>query len=138
MNQYSRKEMDIIKQCTEGPFHTLVTNLTNEEFNELVTKLISDDNYKILPSLVAIYTDYNRNQIIDYFIKKKDPELLLGFLDYCHDFSTPNNILDQKYVVDKLLDTNDKELIENIMNSNSLYFLTNQKEKERLLNYLKG
>ena len=138
MQNYSSKEMSIIKQCNEGPFHTLITNITNEEFNELVTKLIKDDNYKVLPSLIAIYTDYNRNQIIDYFINKKDVDLLLGFLDYCNDFSTINNELNQKEIVDKLLKTNDKELIKNIMNSNSLYFLTDNKEKERLINYLKG
>jgi hypothetical protein len=87
-----------------------------------------------LTSLVSIYWDYNRNKIIDYFIDKGDIELLLGFLDYCNDFSTPKNQLDQKYIVDKLLEKNDKKFIKTILDSDFIYFLTDTEEKNRLLN----
>ena len=85
---------------------------------------------------MAIYWDYNRNKIIDYFVDKGDVELLLGFLDYCNDFSTQTNQLDQKYVVDKLLNKNDKKLIKDILNDNSIYFLTDINEKEKLIKYV--
>ncbi|MBQ9833658.1 MAG: hypothetical protein IJO33_00470 [Bacilli bacterium] len=133
MSNYTNKERDIIRQCNEGPFHTLIIKITIEEFNELVTKLIVDDEAYTLTSLVAIYSDYNRNKIIDYFVDKGDVELLLGFLDYCNDFSTQTNQLDQKYVVDKLLNKNDKKLIKDILNNNSIYFLTDINEKEKLI-----
>ena len=87
MSYYTNKEKDIIKQCEEGPFHTLVTNITMEEFNNLVEKPINDNKPHILTNLVAIYRDFNRNKIIDFFVDKGDVELLLGFLDYCNDFS---------------------------------------------------
>ena len=136
MSKYTDKEMNIIKQCNEGPFHTLITKLSNDEFDDLVLKLINDDDSYTLTSLVSIYWDYNRNKIIDYYIYKGDIELLLGFLDYCNDFSTPNNQLDQKYVVDKLLEKNDKKFIKDILESNSIYFLTNTDEKNRLLDFI--
>ena len=136
MSNYTDKENKIIKQCNEGPFHTLITKLTNEEFDDLVLKLINDDDSYTLTSLVSIYWDYNRNKIVDYFIYKGDIELLLGFLDYCNDFSTQNNQLDQKYVVDKLLEKNDKKFIKDILESNSIYFLTNTEEKNRLLSFI--
>ena len=136
MSNYTDKEKEIIKQCNEGPFHTLITKLSNDEFDDLVLKLINDDNSYTLTSLVSIYWDYNRNKIIDYFIDTGDIELLLGFLDYCNDFSTLNNQLDQKYVVDKLLEKNDKKFIKDILESNSIYFLTNTEEKKRLLDFI--
>ena len=133
---YTDKENKIIKQCHEGPFYTLVTELTLEEFNSLVAKLIEDDDTDTLPSLVAIYSDYPRNQIIDYYINKGDSDLLLGFLDYCNDFSTKNSELNQKDIVDKLIQKNNKKLIKEMLESNSLYFLTDQKEKERLISFI--
>ena len=136
MSNYTNKEKKIIKQCNEGTFHTLITKLSNDEFDDLVLKLVNDDNSYTLTSLVSIYWDYNRNKIIDYFIDKGDIELLLGFLDYCNDFSTLNNQLDQKYVVDKLLEKNDKNFIKDILESNSIYFLTNTKKKNRLLGFI--
>ena len=136
MSKYTDKENLIIKQCNEGPFYTLITKLTNDEFDDLVAKLMNDDDSKTLISLVSIYCDYNRNKIIDYFINKGDVELLLGFLDYCNDFSTSRNPLNQKYVVDKLLEKNDKKFINDILESNSIYFLTNREEKNRLVSFL--
>ena len=137
MSNYTEKEKNIIKQCNEGPFHTLINELTKEEFDSLVDKLITD-NSTIFASLVAIYRDYNRNKIIDYYIDKGDVDLLLGFLDYCNDFATEDNELDQKYVVDKLLQKNNKGFIKKILESNCLYFLTDKKEKERLITFVKG
>lgn len=136
MNNYNDKEKIIIKQCNEGPFHTLVTELSNNEFDILVDKLIKDDDSYTLTSLIAIYWNYNRNKIIDYFINKGNLDSLLGFLDYCNDFDTPNNRLDQKYVVDKLIEKNDKKFIKDLLESNSIYFLTDNKEKERLITFI--
>ena len=108
MSKYSIKEKKIIDQCNNGPFHTLIIDLSLNEFNNLTSKLIDDDDAYSLTSLIAIYRDYNYNKIIDYFINKGDVELLLGFLNYCYDFSNEDNELDQKYVVDKLIDKNNK------------------------------
>ena len=102
----------------------------------MVIKLINDDDSYTLTSLVAIYLNYNRNRIIDYYICKGNIELLLGFLDYCNDFSAPNNQLDQKYVVDELIKKGDKKFIKDILESNSIYFLTNIEEKNRLISFI--
>ena len=136
MNNYTEKELKIIKQCNEGPFYTLITELSENEFNNLVNKLINADDAYSLTSLIAIYRDYNREKIIDYFIAKGDCELLLGFLDYCNDFCTKNTELDQKSIVDKKKKKNDKKLIKEILESNDTYFLTNTNEKERLKSFI--
>ena len=136
MENYNYKEKKIIKQCNEGPFHTLITKLNNDEFDSLVSKLIKDDDSYTLTSLITIYLDYNRNKIIDYFINKGNIEILLGFLDYCNDFCIHTNQPDQKYVVDKLIKKNDKKFIKFILESNSIYFLTNREEKERLESFI--
>ena len=136
MSYYTIKEKNIIRQCNEGPFHTLITKITMNEFDDLVTKLIKDDDSYTLTSLVAIYWDFNRNKIIDYFVDKGDIELLMGFLDYCNDFSTQNNQLNQKYVVNKLLSKNDKKFIKDLLDNNFTYFLTNIEEKQRLISYI--
>ena len=137
MSNYTDKEKAIVKQFNEWPFHTLVTDLTNVEFENLTTKLIKDDDSYTLTSLIAIYRDYNRDKIIDYFIDKGDSELLLAFLDYCYDFSTDSNELNQKSIIDKLIKKNDKEFIKDILESNNTYFLTDKNEKERLITFIK-
>ena len=137
MNNYTVKEKAIIKQCHEGPYYKVVTEITNNEFNDLVDKLINDDDVLVLINLVSIYWDYNRNKIIDYFIDKKDVDLLLNLLDYCNDFQTSKNELDQRYIVDRLLEKNDKKLIKKRLESNNTYFLTDIKEKEKLINFNK-
>ena len=136
MGKYTEKEKKIIKQCNEGPFYKVITKITNKEFDELASKLIKDDDTLSLTYLVSIYCDYNRNKIIDYFIEKGDVDLLLGFLDYCHDFAGYKNELDQKYIVDKLLETNDKKFIEDILYSNFIFFLTDKREKDRLIKFI--
>lgn len=62
MSNYNYKEKKILKQCNEGPYHTLITKLTVDEFNNLVAKLIKDDAADTLITLIAIYWDYNRNK----------------------------------------------------------------------------
>lgn len=132
---YTDKELNIIKQCNEGPFHTQVISITNKEFDELVSKLIND-NSSLFPSLIAIYTDYNVNKIINYYIDKGNVDMLIGFLDYCNDFSSKINELDQKYIVDRLINKNDKVFIKELLDSNALYFLTDINEKNKLINFI--
>ncbi len=132
MINYTDKESLIVNQCHKGPFHTLVTKLSNEEFDELVNKLMMNDDSYALISLIAIYRDFNRNKIIMYFINKGNLDELLSFLDYCYDFEGYNNPLDQTFIVDQLIKKNDINFIKELLASNNLYFLTNKKEKERL------
>ena len=137
MSDYTSKEIKIVNQCHNGPFYTLITKLTNDEFDRLSSKLIKDDDHYALVYLVSIYCDYNRNKIIDYFIDKGDVDLLLGFLDYCYDFTGYKNELDQKYIIDGILEKNDKDFVNEILESNFLYFLTDKREKQRLIDFVK-
>ncbi len=136
MNYYTEKEKKIIKQSNEGPFFSLITKLTNDEFDIFASKLIEDDNYHTLGCLASIYCEYNRNKIIDYFIDKKDTYLLLSFLDLCYDFSSSRNTLDQKYIIDKILEKNDIKFVKEIIESDYLYFLTDKKQKQRLIDFI--
>lgn len=107
----------------------MVEDLSNEEFNNLVDKLI-EDNSNIFSAFVAIYPHYSRNKIIDYYIDKENVDMLLGFLDYCNDFDTKGNPLNQKYVVDRLIQKNDKQFINDILESNFIYLQTYHKKRD--------
>ena len=41
----------------------------------------------------------------------------------------------QKYIVDKLLEKNDKKYIQDILDTNLLFFLDDNKEKQRLIDF---
>ena len=130
--KYTSKEEKILKQCDEGPVHTILYDITNDEFNLLVDKLIKDDDSHSLRSLVGIYWDYNRNRIIDYYLCKDDPDLLISFLDLCNDFSSKDNSLDQTYLVSKLLDKNDMNYLKQLIDNNLFYYIDSKKEQDIL------
>lgn len=136
MNEYTDKEKRILKQFSEGPFYTVVTDLSNKEFDNFVNKLIKDNNSSALTILVSIYWDYKRNKILDYFISKRDFENLINFLNCCDDFRTKNSELSETYIINKILETKDKDFVKKILESDSLYFLRDHNEKERLIKFV--
>ncbi len=72
--------------------------------------------------------------MIDYFIKYKDAVILTDFLDACNDFWEE---LDQKYIVDSILSLNDKNYVKDLLDTKSLYFLTNKNERQKLKDFIK-
>lgn len=136
MNEYTDKEKRILKQLSDGPFYTVVTELSNKEFDNFVNKLINDDKRDALLFLVTTYWDYKRNKILDYFISKRDFENLINFLNCCDDFRTKNSELSETYIINKILETKDKDFVKKILESDSLYFLRDHNEKERLIKFV--
>lgn len=134
LNKYTEKEQLILEQYKNGPYHTLVTNLTENEHLQFVNKLISDQNLDCIIFLTAIYTEYNHKFLIDYFIKYKDACILASFLDYCNDFWKEE--LDQKYIVDSILALNDKKYVKDLLDTKWLFFLTDKNERKRLEDFI--
>lgn len=85
--------------------------------------------------LTCIYTNYNQNFLIDYFIKYKDASILADFLDACNDFWKE---LDQKYIVDSILALNDKKYVKDLLDTKWLFFLTNKNERKKLEDFIKS
>jgi len=134
LNEYTEKEQLILEQYKNGPYYTLITDLTETEHLQFVNKLINDKNLYCIIFLTCIYTEYNQKFLIDYFIKYKDASTLTDFLDACNDFWKE---LDQKYIVDNILALNDKKYVKDLLDTKSLYFLTNRNERKKLESFIK-
>ena len=134
-NKYTEKEQLVLNQYKNGPYHVMVTFLTEKEHLQFVKKLFRDNEFYCVIFLTCIYTNYNQKFLIDYFIEYKKADILVDFLNACHDFWKES--LDLKYIVDSLLSLNDKNYIKNFLDSDSLYFLTNEEERNRLEDFIK-
>lgn len=134
LNKYTEKEQLILEQYKNGPYYTLITNLTEAEHLQFVNKLLADNNIYCVIFLTCIYTKYNQKFLIDYFIKYKDAIILTDFLNACNDFWER---IDQKYIVDSILALNDKKYVKDLLDTKSLYFLTNKNERKKLEEFIK-
>lgn len=79
--------------------------ITQDRFDFILDELIKDDLRGLMWRLCATYPNYNYNKAVKYFIDKKDSwyiEELVCFV---------NGELDQEYLVDKMIETNDKDFI---------------------------
>lgn len=134
LNKYTKKEQLILDQYKNGPYYTMITKLTEKEHLEFVNKLINSNDLYCVIFLTCIYTNYNQKFLIDYFIKYKDAVILTDFLDACNDFWKE---LDQKYIVDSILALNDENYVKDLLDTKSLYFLTDNNERKKLENFIK-
>lgn len=133
LDKYTKKEKLILNQYKNGPYHTMITNLTEKEHLQFVNKLIDDNDLYCVIFLTSIYTNYNQKFLIDYFIKCDDIDMLVNFLNTCNDFW---NALDQKYIVDSILKLKNKNYVKKLLNTKCLYFLTNEGERKKLEDFI--
>lgn len=133
LDKYTKKEKLILNQYKNGPYYTMITNLTEKEHLQLVNKLIDDNDLYWVIFLTSIYTNYNQKFLIDYFIKCDDIDMLVNFLNTCNDFW---NALDQKYIVDSILKLKNKNYVKKLLNTKCLYFLTNEVERKKLEDFI--
>lgn len=134
LNKYTKKEQLILEQYKNGPYHTMITKLTEREHLEFINKLININDLYCIIFLTCIYTNYNQKYLLDYFIKNKNAVILAVFLDACNDFWKE---LDQKYIVDSILALNDKNYVKDLLDTKSLYFLTDKNERQKLEDFIK-
>lgn len=135
LNKYTEKEQLILDQYENGPYHIMVTFLTEKEHLQFVNKLLRDNDFDCVIFLTCIYINYNQKFLIDFFVKYKNADILVDFLNACYDFW--KEPLDLKYIVDSLLSLNDKIYIRDFLASDSLYFFTNKEERKRLETFVK-
>lgn len=134
LNIYTKKEQLILNQYKNGPYYTVITKLTEKEHLEFINKLISVNDLYCIIFLTCIYTNYNQNYLLDYFIKNKNATILADFLDACNDFWEE---LDQKYIVDSILALNDKKYVKDLLDTKWIFFLTNNNERKKLEDFVK-
>ena len=70
-NKYTKKEQLVLNQYKNGPYHVMVTFLTEKEHLQFVNKLFRDNEFYCVIFLTCIYTNYNQKFLIDYFIEYK-------------------------------------------------------------------
>lgn len=133
LDKYTKKEKLILNQYKNGPYYTMITNLTEKERLQFVNKLIDDNDLYCVVFLTSIYINYNQKFLIDYFIKYDDIDMLVNFLNTCNDFW---DALDQKYIVDSILTLKNKNYVKKLLNTKCLYFLTNEVERKKLEDFI--
>ena len=113
--------------------------ISEEEFNHLVDKLIEKEKKDELIQLISTYLDYHFDNVFDYFLDGKDSQkdinYLINFLNMNYDLLLRYHIK-SSVVVDKLMKTKSKEYIKKFLKSDELYFL-NDEEKTKLKEYIK-
>lgn len=134
LNKYTKKEQLILEQYKNGPYYTMITKLTEKEHLEFINKLINSNDLYCIIFLTCIYINYNQKYLLDYFIKNKNAVILTDFLDACNDFWKE---LDQKYIVDSILALNDENYVKDLLDTKSLYFLTDKNERQKLEDFIK-
>lgn len=109
MNSLTEEEKNIIEQLK---YRLTLDNpplITQERFDAIVDVLIKEDRRELMWRLCGTYSNYNYNKVIDYFVDKRDSwyvEELVCFV---------NGKLDQEYLVNKMIETKDKEFIKDAL-----------------------
>lgn len=135
MTKYTDKELELIKQCKEGPFYTRLINLNEKEYNDFIDKLIKDNNKDLLIYIIALYNDYNCEKIFDYFLKIDDVDSLICFLNTNYDFGGSNSF-DANYIITKLKNEASREFIEHFLEDESVLYFLRQNEINLLKEYI--
>ena len=134
MNNLKEQEKNII----EGLRTLLVVDdqpdITQERFDLIVDELIKNDERELMWRLCGAFNGYNYNKVIDYFIKVRASyyvEELVCFT--CGE-------LDQEYLVNKMIETNDKEFIKEALEEcgKSMQYSMKDECLEKLLDFIKN
>ena len=105
MNELTEIEQNIIENLENSLVLDNPPKITQQRFDSIIDVLIKEDRRELMWRLCGTYSNYNYNKVIDYFIDKKDSwyvEELICFVD---------GELDQEYLVNKMIETKDKEFI---------------------------
>jgi len=105
MNELTQTELNIIADLEKKLVLDNPPKITQQRFNLIIDVLIKEDRRELMWRLCGTYSNYNYNKVVDYFVDKKDSwyvEELVCFV---------NGELDQEYLVNKMIETKDKEFI---------------------------
>jgi len=138
MDKLTKEEINIIKELEEKFTIDNPPEITQEGFDLIIDKLIEDDKKEVMWKLCATYSiehegKYNYDKIVDYYIKTKDSYYLEELISFTSEE------LDHKYIVEKMLKTEDKTFIRNTLLEcgNTVEYCLEPIELEKLLDYIK-
>lgn len=138
MDKLTKEEINIIKELEEKFTIDNPPEITQEGFDLIIDKLIEDDKKEVMWKLCATYSiehegKYNYDKIVDYYIKTKDSYYLEELISFASEE------LDHKYIVEKMLKTEDKTFIRNTLLEcgNTVEYCLEPIELEKLLDYIK-
>lgn len=133
MAKLNKEEQEIVDKLHECLGFSNPPKITQERFDAIVEELIKKDKRETMWRLCGIYIGYNFNKVIDYYIEKKDSyyvEELVCFVD---------GELDQEYLVNKMIETNDKEFVKACLElyGETMQYCMDNEWIEKLLNFVK-
>ena len=130
-----KKELlDLIEEIKEFNVNNL-PKINQEEFDNLVNYIITNETNisELLWRLCGEYEEENIifNNVIDYYIDNKDYSYLSELVSYVSDG------INQEYLVEKVISTEDIEFIEGLLNSfgKAVYSYLDSKYLEKVLEY---
>lgn len=134
MTNLTKEEQEIIDKLHKVLGFSNPPEITQERFNVLIDELIKEDKRETIWRLCGIYIGYNFNKVIDYYIEKRDSYYLEELVCFV------NGELDQEYLVNKLIETKDKEFIRTCLElyGNTMQYCMDNLWLEKLLDYIKS
>lgn len=129
---YCRKmnDLELLEFITQYIWVPLPPNIEQKDFDDLVDAGIKEDKRE---SLWRLAMNYNRkgkdfSKIEDYFILKRDDDYLAELI------SSVEEDLDLDRLIDKVLETKDKDFIKKLANTTYLHHIFNEEQKEKVKN----
>ena len=112
--------------------------ITQNQFDNMIDYIIKNEAIEENPKelvwrLCGCYENLNFNKVIDFFVDSKDAYYVSELVTYVGDN------LDQKYLTEKMLETNNLEFINNAMSycGNAMSYSLDQKYIEEIRDFIK-
>ena len=134
MDNLTEQEKNVIEGLKTLLVFDNPPNITQDRFNLIVDELIKNDERELMWRLCGTFEGYNYNKVIDYFIKVRDSYYIEELVCFtCGE-------LDQEYLVNKMIETNDKVFIKNSLEEcgNSMQYSMKDDCLEKLLEFIKN
>lgn len=134
MNNLTEQEKNIIEGLRTSLVLDNPPDITQERFDLIIDELIKNDKRELMWRLCGTFNGYNYNKVIDYFIKVRDSYYIEELVSFtCGD-------LDQEYLVNKMIETNDKIFIRDSLEEcgDSMQYSIDDEYLEKLLDFIKN
>lgn len=133
MNNLTEEEKNIIEGLRTSLILYNPPVIAQERFDLIVGELIKNDKRELMWRLCGTFNGYNYNKVIDYFINVRDSYYVEELVSFTR------GDLDQEYLVNKMIETNDKTFIRDSLEEcgDSMQSFMKAEYLEKLLNFIK-
>lgn len=131
----TEKEKEIIEKLKKVLGYD-VPEITQEQFNNMVDYIMKNElkggnPHELVWRLSGCYKNLNLNKVIDIFIDSKDAYYISELVSYV------DGDLDQDYLINKMIKTNDLKFIDDAMSNcgNAIVYSLDKKYLDKIRNF---